>query len=121
MSALDVPVVAFDFEAGERAIQANTRDGRHLRAVRSRNAILHACRACMLDGDFRPSIVTVSMVAGVSKRSVFQHFTTLDELYRQALDQPTRDRIRDLVLRDCLPVSQADADRLVLAAVYGRG
>lgn len=95
-------------------------DGRLARAVQSQAAVLNACRACLQSGDFRPTAITLARVAGVSVRTVFHHYTGLDEIYREALDPATRDAIRDLILRDCPPISQTDADRLVSAVVFGR-
>lgn len=120
MNASDVPVVAYDFEAGERAIQPAKGDGRSRRSIQTEAAILQACRTCMTSGDFRPTTVVIARVAGVSIRTVFERFTNLEQLYREALDQPTRDAIRNGILRECLPVGQADTDRLIAAVVFGR-
>ena len=96
-------------------------DGRKLRSAKTKADLLQACRACLQSGDFRPTGAALARVAGVSVRTVFDHYATVDELCRAALDQQTRDAIRDLILRDCPPISGADADRLVSAVVFGTG
>jgi AcrR family transcriptional regulator len=56
-------------------------DGRTARAVRTREAIVDACIALVDEGDVRPTALKVAERAGVSVRSVFQHFDDLEGLY----------------------------------------
>jgi TetR/AcrR family transcriptional regulator, regulator of autoinduction and epiphytic fitness len=56
-------------------------DGRTARAVRTREAIVDACIALVDEGDVRPTALRVAERAGVSVRSVFQHFDDLEGLY----------------------------------------
>ncbi len=69
MPALDDPV------------SAPPGDGRSARAVRTRNAIVDACISLADDGDLKPTTPRIAERAGVSVRSVFQHFDTLESLY----------------------------------------
>lgn len=57
------------------------RDGRAARADRTREAFLDAMLALIEEGDLRPTAQRVAERAGVSLRSVFQHFEQLDELH----------------------------------------
>src|SRR6476620_3824853 len=56
-------------------------DGRTARAVRTREAIVDASIALVDEGDVRPTALGVAERAGVSVRSVFQHFEDLEGLY----------------------------------------
>lgn len=122
MTDRDVPVVGYTDATADyldAAPMPAKVDGRKGRAVKTKAAILKACRFCMASGDFRPTTASVAQVAGVSVRTVFEHFPNIYRFHSEALDQPTRDAIRDMILRDCLPIGQADADRLVSAVVFG--
>ena len=57
------------------------RDGRAARAARTREAIVDACIAMVEEGDLRPTAPRVAERAGVSVRSVFQHFDDLPSLH----------------------------------------
>lgn len=56
-------------------------DGRTARAMRTREAIGEATLALLIEGDYRPSAARIAERAGVSVRSVFQHFDDLETLY----------------------------------------
>ncbi|MDQ6697138.1 MAG: TetR/AcrR family transcriptional regulator [Actinomycetota bacterium] len=56
-------------------------DGRTARAVRTRDAIVDACIALVDRGDLRPTAPRIAEEAGVSVRSVFQHFDDLETLF----------------------------------------
>lgn len=56
-------------------------DGRAARAVRTREAIVDACIALVEEGDLRPTAPRIADRAGVSVRSVFQHFADLPSLH----------------------------------------
>lgn len=56
-------------------------DGRAARALRTREAIVDACIAMVEEGDLRPTAPRVAERAGVSVRSVFQHFDDLPSLH----------------------------------------
>jgi AcrR family transcriptional regulator len=59
----------------------STLDGRVARGMRTREAIVDACLVLVDEGDLRPSAPRVAERAGVSVRSVFQHFDDLETLY----------------------------------------
>ncbi len=65
----------------------DTVDGRTARALRTRAAIVDACVALVDDGDVRPTTPKVAERAGVSVRSVFQHFEDLEGLYSAVADR----------------------------------
>lgn len=56
-------------------------DGRAARAARTRDAIVDASVALVEEGDLRPTAPRIAERAGVSVRSVFQHFDDLPALY----------------------------------------
>jgi TetR/AcrR family transcriptional regulator of autoinduction and epiphytic fitness len=56
-------------------------DGRTARAVRTKDAIVDATLALIDEGDLRPTGPRIAGRAGVSVRSIFQHFDDLDALF----------------------------------------
>jgi TetR/AcrR family transcriptional regulator of autoinduction and epiphytic fitness len=62
-------------------------DGRRARTVRTRKAMVEATLDLLAEGDLRPTAATVSERAGISVRSVFQHFADLDDLFLAVADQ----------------------------------
>jgi TetR/AcrR family transcriptional regulator, regulator of autoinduction and epiphytic fitness len=56
-------------------------DGRAARAARTRDAIVDACIGLVETGDVRPTAPRIAERAGVSVRSVFQHFDDLPSLH----------------------------------------
>jgi AcrR family transcriptional regulator len=63
---------------------AATQDGRLARSVRTRRAIVDALRSLHHDGDLRPTAPRVAERAGVSVRTVWQHFEDLESLFVEA-------------------------------------
>ena len=59
-------------------------DGRTARAKRTREAVVDALLALINEGDLRPTAPRIAERAGVSLRSVFQHFSDLEGLYAVA-------------------------------------
>jgi AcrR family transcriptional regulator len=59
-------------------------DGRLARSVRTRRAIVDALRSLHLDGDLVPTAPRVAERAGVSVRTVWQHFDDLESLLVEA-------------------------------------
>jgi TetR/AcrR family transcriptional regulator, regulator of autoinduction and epiphytic fitness len=80
-----------------------TRDGRTVRAERTRQALVDALLSLLYEGELRPTAERIAARAGVSERSLFQHFADREALYQAvALQQyervaPTLDPI-DLTL-----------------------
>ncbi len=64
-----------------RRASAPAVDGRVDRALRSRLAICDACLDLVQEGVLQPSADQVAERAGLSRRSIFYHFTDLAELY----------------------------------------
>src|SRR3954449_1707672 len=61
-----------------------TGDGRAARSVRTRRAIVDAMRALHHEGDLRPTAPRIAERAGVSVRTVWQHFDDLETLLVEA-------------------------------------
>lgn len=62
-------------------------DGRTARAARTRAAVANACLELIEEGHLRPTARLVSERAGVSLRSVFQHFEDMESLLAAAADR----------------------------------
>jgi AcrR family transcriptional regulator len=72
-------------------------DGRTLRSLRTREAIVDATIALLEDGDLRPTAPRVAERASVSVRSVFQHFDDLESLHASVAERLV-DRVAILLL-----------------------
>src|SRR5206468_10633855 len=59
-------------------------DGRAARSARTRRAIVDAMRALHNEGDLRPTAPRIAERAGVSVRTVWQHFDGLETLLVEA-------------------------------------
>jgi len=91
------------------AESVETLDGRLGRKAKSRLAICEACLDLIQEGVLQPSADRIANRAGVSRRSVFNHFTDLAELY-DAVGEVGMQRYAPLLE----PVSQSEpvAERL---------
>ena len=72
-------------------------DGRTLRSLRTREAIVDATIGLLEEGDLRPTAPRVAERAKVSVRSVFQHFDDLETLHASVAERLV-DRVAVLVL-----------------------
>lgn len=72
-------------------------DGRTARAMRTRELIVDATIALVDEGELRPTAPRVAERAGVSVRSVFQHFEDVEGLYAAVGDR-VAERLQSLVL-----------------------
>jgi TetR/AcrR family transcriptional regulator of autoinduction and epiphytic fitness len=59
-------------------------DGRVLRGRRNREAVVEAFLSLIEEGDQRPTARAIATRAGISLRSVFQHFADLEQIYEVA-------------------------------------
>lgn len=82
-STTDMPKIDETDDVGSQrgATKPESVDGRTARAVRTREAIVDATISLLAENDLRPSAPRISERAGVSVRSVFQHFDDLETLY----------------------------------------
>lgn len=62
-------------------------DGRLARGERARGAIVDALLDLLEEGDLRPSAARIAERAGVSLRSVFQHFSDVETLFATAAER----------------------------------
>ncbi len=67
-------------------------DGRKKRSSNTKIKIVDALLDLVNEGDYRPTARQIAVRAGVSERSVFQHFTDLNELH-SAVGQRQFDRL----------------------------
>ena len=72
-----------------------TVDGRISRTLRSRLAICEACLDLVQDGVLQPSADQIADRAGLSRRSIFNHFADLAELY---------DAVFEVGMQRCAPL-----------------
>ncbi len=77
--------------------EAPPTDGRTLRSLRTREAIVDATIGLLEDGDLRPTAPRVADRAKVSVRSVFQHFDDLENLHASVAERLV-ERVAVLVL-----------------------
>ena len=66
------------------AAAAGARDGRTVRAERTRLAVVDALLALLDEGELRPTAERIAQRAGVSERSIFQHFGDREALFEAA-------------------------------------
>lgn len=71
-------------------------DGRVARAQRTRAAVIDAFVALLEEGDLRPTAPRIAERAGVSVRSVFQHFEDMEAVFRAAAAREL-ERLSDLL------------------------
>lgn len=62
--------------------EGRQRDGRTVRAERTRQALVDALLALLYEGQLQPTAERIAARAGVSERSLFQHFADREALYQ---------------------------------------
>jgi TetR/AcrR family transcriptional regulator of autoinduction and epiphytic fitness len=72
------------------AIDIERIDGRRARGLRTRDAIISALLDLVAGGDPAPTAQRIADRAGVSVRSVYQHFADVESLYADAADRTYR-------------------------------
>jgi len=65
---------------------SGSHDGRIVRGLRTRQSLIQATLDLIQAGDVEPTSAAIATIAGVSSRALFQHFTSLAELYAAAFD-----------------------------------
>ncbi len=85
---------------------ATLMDGRQSRTARSRLAICEACVDLVAEGVLQPSADDVASRAGVSRRSIFNHFVDLAELY---------DAVVEVGIERCASLIEEISDREPIA------
>jgi AcrR family transcriptional regulator len=65
---------------------SRSRDGRVVRGLRTRQSLIQATLDLIQAGDVEPTSAAIATIAGVSSRALFQHFTSLADLYAAAFD-----------------------------------
>ena len=74
-------------------------DGRTLRSMAIKTKILRTCRDLMKHGNLQPAAKSVAEAAGVSTKTVFTHFGSVERLRCNALeDEATRAAVASLVI-----------------------
>src|SRR2546423_5473671 len=97
-------------------VSTAVQDGRAARALRTRNRVVDALLDLIDEGELRPSAAEVARRAGVSLRSVYQHFDDLETLFRVAGERH-RQRLSHL---EPLPALPAELRPRVAAYVANR-
>jgi TetR/AcrR family transcriptional regulator, regulator of autoinduction and epiphytic fitness len=84
-----------------------SRDGRTVRAERTRRALVDALLALLDEGVLRPTAEQIAERAGVSERSLFQHFSDREQLFEAVARQQYERVLPTLKPIDAsLPVSE---------------
>src|SRR3979490_685964 len=65
---------------------SRSQDGRIVRGLRTRQALIQATLDLIQAGDVGPTSAAIATIAGVASRALFQHFTSLADLYAAAFD-----------------------------------
>jgi AcrR family transcriptional regulator len=86
-------------------------DGRVRRGERNREAIADAVLALLEDGEVRPAARDIAERAGVSVRSVFQHFADLETLYSVVVDRQFR-HVQELASVEGIDPAESFDDRV---------
>ncbi|MFP6664993.1 MAG: TetR/AcrR family transcriptional regulator [Deltaproteobacteria bacterium] len=86
-------------------------DGRTARSIRSRQAVVEALLDLLEEGKLRPTAAQIADRAGLSLRSVFQHFENLENLFAAAAEGHLA---RLAPLRTAIPRDRPLAERLDL-------
>jgi AcrR family transcriptional regulator len=76
------------------AVGGAVADRRVARSAATRAAVVEALLGLIEEGDLRPPAPRIAARAGVSLRSVFQHFADLDALFAAAADRQTERILR---------------------------
>jgi TetR/AcrR family transcriptional regulator, regulator of autoinduction and epiphytic fitness len=84
-----------------------SRDGRTVRAERTRRALVDALLSLLDEGILRPTAEQIAARAGVSERSLFQHFSDREQLY-EAVARQQYERALPMMkpIDDSLPLSE---------------
>jgi TetR/AcrR family transcriptional regulator of autoinduction and epiphytic fitness len=94
-------------------LELSVTDGRWLRSIRTRAAIIEAWLALIAEGDLSPTAKGVADRARIGLRTVFQHFSDMNALHRAAGEE-LLSRILPTVVP--VPVDLPLADRIALVA-----
>jgi AcrR family transcriptional regulator len=86
-------------------------DGRTARSLRSRQAVVEALLDLLEEGNLRPTAAQIAERAGLSLRSVFQHFPNLENIFAAAAEGHLA---RLEPLRAAIPRDRPLAERLDL-------
>jgi TetR/AcrR family transcriptional regulator, regulator of autoinduction and epiphytic fitness len=73
--------------AHKMGLAAEPRDGRTVRGERTRRALVDALLALLDAGELRPTAERIAERAGVSERSLFQHFPDREQLFEAVARQ----------------------------------
>lgn len=65
---------------------SRSQDGRIVRGLRTRQALIQATLDLIQAGDVEPTSAAIATIADVSSRALLQHFTSLADLYAAAFD-----------------------------------
>ena len=99
-----------------KAAAKGQRDGRTVRAERTRQALVDALLALLYEGEVQPTAERISARAGVSERSLFQHFADREALY-QAVAVQQYERIVPTL--DPIDVSLPLEERIRIGGIAG--
>lgn len=104
--------------SGRQPAPPETRPGREAQRRRTRNAIIEAATRLVADGA-SPSVDEIAAAADVSRRTIYMHFPTLDQLVLDATVGALSQAVVDAAIAEAAADGDAEArlDALVQAVV----
>jgi TetR/AcrR family transcriptional regulator of autoinduction and epiphytic fitness len=102
----------------DRTASAAPADGRNLRRVRNREAVVAALLELYREGNLGPSAEEIAARAGISSRSLFRYFDDVEDLVRTAISRQQQHLapLADMDVSPDLPLAER-VDRFVAARV----
>jgi len=101
-------------------------DGRRVRRVRNREAVVDAMLALYAEGELFPTVVQIAERAGLSARSLFRYFTDAEEICQAAVERHLEGKRTPIPSLEPQPNSTSDRivcfvrHRLDLYEAYGQ-
>ncbi len=68
-----------------KTVPSTTTDGRRERTVSTRRSILDATRGLILSGNLDPTASAIADHAGITRRTLFRHFSDMETLHREII------------------------------------
>lgn len=94
-------------------------DGRFKRSERSRQAIINAMMALIEQGQYIPTAQQVADQAEISIRTVFRHFTEMEDLYKELNEALRPSYEKYFINQDLTGSVEQRVERLIQARIIG--
>lgn len=104
----------------DECAEGHPANGNTVRRLRHHDKLIATASRLMGGGEFRPSAERIAGGAGLSLRSLYNHFSTVAEIWEAALDDSTKTAILSRVMPNGPWPASEDCSRIVRAIVWGR-